>query len=212
MKNTLNILVVEDHANHLADCQAMFEELLPKFPIQVNVLWAKDLKEAFSLLPQADAVMTDVFFPAAPGGTDEEPSGQVVVSWCLDQSKPVVWVTSTHHHGKKTEPINQWGREHGLVLFDCQAEGASYYNDLEGQHKPWKEALYGLFYLILAFEGAHCVVSDGVLKNSKGSRLGGEPNCVASLYLQPDLFPRGGRTTSDDLVWPRMLELGFPRS
>jgi hypothetical protein len=210
MNSPLKMLVVEDRVNHIADCQTMLEEVLPRIPIRVNVLWARDLQEAASLLPQADAVMTDVFFPTAPGGNAEEPNGQVVVERCLDQSKPVVWVTSTYHHGKRTDPVSRWGRERGLRMFDCRSAESNCCNDAEDQHKPWKKALYGLFYLILALEGGHYVISDGVLEN-RGS-ASAHPNNFASIYLRPEKYPEVGEHSEGDPVWAKVLELGFPRS
>lgn len=193
MKNPINILVVEDRANHIADCRVMFEEVLPKLPIQVNVLWAKDLMEAISLLPQADAVMTDVFFPASLGTSDEEPNGQKLVERCLTESKPVVWVTSTYHHGKKTEPISRWGRKRGLEMFDCQSA-----DEGEASNKPWKEAFYGLLYCVVALDIKYARFEDGAYL--------GEHQAMAVQYIFEE-----GKPIKDPAI-AQMAKMGFPRS
>lgn len=147
MKNQLAVLVVEDNDKHFIDFCRLIAQIGDKLPIKINPTRADNLEEAMSLLPQADAVMTDLFFPAKAGG-DEEPSGRNVVEACLNSEKPVVWITSTYHHGEKTNDHSRWGREHGLEMFDCNVEEGQ----TEAPNKPWKHALMGLLTLVVGLE------------------------------------------------------------
>jgi len=212
MKSTISILVIEDRANHIADCKAMIETERTRLPIQVNVLWANNLEEALSLLDQADAVMTDVFFPSISGGNDEEPSGQKVVEQCLAKCMPVVWVTSTYHHGKKTNSVNGWGREHGLEMFDCR-DGGDPYANVEGTHKPWKDAFYGLLGLIVALEEEFCVFCDGkIMRKSWGDEYDAH-DCAGHLsyYLLSGADPKESGDSIMIPVLEKMKAMGFPK-
>lgn len=180
MKN-LNLLIVEDNPKHVADLKTVLEQELPKWPMQVNSTWTTTLEDACYGLQRADIVMSDVFFPTRSGGR-EVPNGQNLAVEALESSKPVVLVTSTYHHGDRTESIHEWCLENQIALFDC-------YNlnrNAEATEKPWKKALYGLIFLAVAQEI-------------------GEPTRIGDsfhLYLR-------GKTT--DTVTQRMVEMGFPR-
>lgn len=143
----MTLLVVEDRENHLADVKEMLATEMPHLPLKLDVIYASTLEEAERFLDQADIVMTDVFFPAKAGGDAEEANGKVVVERCLEANKPVVWVTSTHHHGRKTNAVSEWGRRLGMEMFDCDDVGNG-----DGEHKPWKAALFGLFYAVVRRE------------------------------------------------------------
>jgi CheY-like chemotaxis protein len=147
----LNILFVEDADDHMMDLVAMLEAERQKITINITPVFARDLAKALDVIDDVDAVVTDVFLPSFPGG-EERPNGMTVVEKCLDDQKPVVWCTSTYHHGRKTNAPNDWGRERGLEMFDCSGDWASPHTDGEGAHKPWRKALYGLLYLVLAVE------------------------------------------------------------
>ncbi|OGL61623.1 hypothetical protein A3C09_02225 [Candidatus Uhrbacteria bacterium RIFCSPHIGHO2_02_FULL_47_44] len=149
MKNLIKILVIEDRANHIADAKQMFEDVKSNLPVEFEVLYAVNLASAMSLIANVDCVMTDVFFPDVIDG-EEKPNGQTIVEHCLNMEKPVVWVTSTYHHSKKTQPLYAWGRIRGICLFDCSV--GTHNNDSEGEHKLWKEALFGLLSIMIGLE------------------------------------------------------------
>lgn len=157
MKNSLTLLAIEDSAHHIQDLKEMLSAEIPRLPLQLNVLFATNLKEAMSLIDQVDIVMTDIFFPAEHGGDAMEPNGKKIVEHCLLAQKSVVWVTSTYHHGDRTQALWEWSREHGVEMFDCeeisfvpddwfdrdeeelQCELQNRCNG-EGQHKHWRWA------------------------------------------------------------------------
>ena len=216
MKNPFTLLVVEDRDNHLEDVKAVIAAEQPRLPIQLNVLYARNLNEALSLFDSADGVMTDVFFPVS-NGEEEVHAGQTLVGYCLTENKPVVWVTSTYHHGNKTDPINNWGRQRGLEMFDCPSVSG----DHEALHKPWRKALYGLFYSAVATEIGECFLIEGRL-------MGPERKVFWSDTPQRDGFriteflierfffsPRHEREKltegKDDPTVKKMLEMGFRR-
>jgi hypothetical protein len=203
MKDPLTILFVEDSDGHLADLQQMLAVELPRLPIRVNALFARYLLKADALFDQADAVMTDVFFPVGVGR--EEGCGKTIVERCLVEGKPVVWVTSTYHHGTKTDPLNEWGREHGLEMFDCVTLDAGGDNDNEGEHKPWKSALLGLLYTVTAVEIGEALFKDGnIVRNDQHkSGLRHSLNEMWS-YLE------GKRDIAKEPVLSKMKEEGFP--
>lgn len=208
MMNPLTMLVVEDRPNHMTDLNAMLEAELPRIPVQVKVLYAQDLETALQLLPQADIVMTDVFFPAGPG-EPEQPNGQIVVERCLAEQKPVVWVTSTHHHGRSTNDVSQWGRKHGLEMFDCYVD-----DDCEAPHKPWKEGFYGLLYLTLCVEVGHCVFLDGKMMGPEVDWTGTPQRYPfgKSAHIAYELFSDKEIDTGYYPLARKMVEMGFPRS
>ena len=179
----MTLLVVEDREHHLADVKAMLAIELLHLSLKLEVIYASTLEEAERLLAQADIVMTDVFFPAKAGGDAEEPNGKVVVERCLEANKPVVWVTSTFHHGRKTNEVSEWGRARGLEMFDCKGVF-----DGEGKYKPWKAALWALFYAVVA-------------------RDNGDPN--AKPVLGEGWIPKTVQGARKNPVWNKMLEMGF---
>jgi len=146
MKN-LNLLIVEDNPKHMADLKIVLEQELPKWPIQMNTTWTTTLEDACYGLQRADIVMSDVFFPTGSGGR-EAPNGQNVAAEALAAGKPIVLVTSTYHHGDRTESIHEWCLENKVTLFDCY----SLNRNAEAAEKPWKRALYGLLVVATAQE------------------------------------------------------------
>ena len=169
MKNPITLLCVEDRDNYLVDLQAMLATELPRLPFEVKVLYARDLATAAELFSQSDAVLTDVFFPAIPGG-DEEGNGQIIVARCLAEGKPVEWVTSTFRHGTKTNPLNEWGRHCGMEMFDSEKMGYSVRRDEEAPQKPWKKAFYSLLCLMIDVEKGKFTFQDGKImeRDEKG--------------------------------------------
>ena len=207
VKSPLTVLVVEDNSGHMEDCRTMLKEVCPKLSIEVMVVEATNLKEAFELLPQADVVMTDVFFPTRTGMSADEPNGMTVVEECLYHSKPVVWVTSTYHHGHKTESVSGWGRSRGLEMFDCNPS----HPDGEAPHKPWKKAFVGLLFLTLAFEVGCCKVEDKKLVGLADSYPGNWANEVASGYLKEGRSWVLEEELYKDSILPLFLALNIPR-
>ncbi len=139
------LLVIEDRDNHWDDAKNFFSQPLP---IEFEMLHATTLETALELLPKADWVMSDIFFPTKTGNAEKTNCKQVVVE-CLKSGKPIVLITSTHHHGTKTEPVNKWARKLHVEIFDKESllPGS---RDLENEaeHKPWKDAFVGLMYLV----------------------------------------------------------------
>lgn len=160
---TLNILLVEDNDNHAADCVSMLAEIQDRLPVQVTLTRATTLEDALPLVAEADGVLTDVFYPAKAGDSAETPSGQQMVAHCLRIGKPVVWCTSTYHHGTRTNTVSQWGREHGLEMFDTCAENG------EAPYKPWDQALAAIVLFVRGVEsGEYIVRASGVQRREGG--------------------------------------------
>ena len=202
MKDNLKVLFVEDRASHIADLNAMLADELPRLPIHIIPLLAENLQWAMPVLEKdADGVVTDVFFPADAGGDPEQPNGQLIVEACLRLQKPVVWVTSTYHHGRKTNPVSEWGRQRGLEMFDCYKAGHG-----EAAHKPWKKALYGLLYTIVAVEMGKCLFIDGKImyRPSRGSDMRAAIN-----FGDVRPFLEAQSEDSNNPVIMKMVELGF---
>ena len=157
MKDVM-LLIVEDQDHHAADLKEVLDAELPTFPVTVEVIWTRTLEEALEALPRADAVMSDLFFPESEGHDASAPNGKSVVERCLETTTPVVWVTSTFHHGQATDPLSSWGRRIGLTMFDIEMCGVDGWTigDGEGKHKPWRVALYSLFVLKVAHDEGGC--------------------------------------------------------
>jgi len=203
MKNPLTLLVVEDRIDHLVDFNKMLGSVHSKLPIQLNVFYAADLESALLLLPQADVVISDVFFPLSPG-MQEDSNGQAVVHRCLELQKPVVWVTSTYHHGAKTNNVSEWGRARGLEMFDCYDR-----NNLNGEspHKPWKEALYGVLFLAIGLEDGTFLIENGIImgrvdKFGERKELRSALQCILNNFFSSE---------PDDSFSVKMAEMGFGR-
>lgn len=187
MNSLVGLLVVEDDERHMADFLETLLEVKRAMPFQIILKCAANLEEALKLIPEADLVVTDVFFPDAPG-QEVGAYGTNVVAECLKQLKPVVWITSTYHHGDETEESSKWGRDHGLEMFDCSPrDGIG-----EALHKPWKRALYGVVALAVGIEqGAYAIKEGRILMcgtpashNPSGEYpLGSELNNLVWTYL-----------------------------
>lgn len=140
------ILVVEDNEKHLQDAKELLEGRV-QAGVPINVDYASTLDEALGKLhcTKYDGVMTDVFF-SRNQGTQEVSSGKDVATYALENRIPFVMVTSTHHHGYKTEPINQWIRANGLELVDAD------YKVGQGEtvEKNWAGGYVALMYFIEA--------------------------------------------------------------
>mgnify|MGYP001489112488 CR=1 FL=1 len=138
----LDILVIEDQNKHFWDVE---EELNGRIAegVPLKVDYAANLKEALALIEKEDydGIISDIFFPEeAPGGSlsdDLGPRGRVVALKAMEKSIPVVFCTSTWHHGEETEPVYQFSIDHQIPFVDR-------YVDLEGpkeaESKDWKTA------------------------------------------------------------------------
>jgi|GEM_PF-6017112 len=203
MKLPLKILFVEDNPKHLADLKQVLDVELPRQPVEITPLYASSLTEAVHLLEEVDAVMADVFFPSVIG-EKEEGNGQAIVELCLNREKPVVWITSTYHHGPKTNDLNDWGRDHGLEMYDCyDPQSQSGDGNNEAEHKPWKRALLGLLYTITAVEIGFAIFKDHCLVQSRNGEGLRHRVYEIGYHLEKGDF-------SKEPVLDKMKEEGFP--
>lgn len=207
-KKHIKLLVVEDNEAHVLDLNGVLEDLGLgyEFPLNLEVCVVSTLAGALAKMSQTDWVMTDVFFPDVPGGDATQPNGKKVVEACIATQKPVVWITSTYHHGTMTNAVSEWGRDRGLEMFDCPIAGRG---SEEAPHKPWKEALYGLIYTALAIEIGLLRFKDGQIQQRQ--------DCASDFYAQ-SWIDRGKslrylstENIENDSVMKKMLEMGFPR-
>ena len=93
---------------------------------------------------QADVVMTDDFFPAAPG-EPVGPNGAIMMEHCHSQKKRVVWIAPKHLYGTATIPMSKWEREHELDPFGDDHVGPAG----ESLHKPWRAAFIAIMALAI---------------------------------------------------------------
>ncbi len=140
-----NILLVEDNPKHLADARMLLEERITRGVIS-RVDYASTLASAMNYLRTEtyDGVMSDVFFPE-DDGKPEAQHGTHVAEYVLAQGNPVVLVTSTYHHGSRTQPVCRWGRERGIELID---RGNLDNMEIDASEKNWKRAFLNLAYLM----------------------------------------------------------------
>lgn len=147
------ILVVEDNPEHLADMQKTLlilerKFLIKKIPISIEPVYAVNLLDAMKLLDSVDAVMSDVFFPRQKGGKEED-CGVEMMKKSLFLRKAVVLITSTWHHGAKTQPVCLATRDYGIEMIDANPKDPKFG---EADHKKWGPALVLLLGQILAFK------------------------------------------------------------
>ncbi len=166
-EDVMKMLIVEDQEKHLADAKATVKKLEQKFELEVR--YAGTLEEAKKELDWAEVVVTDLFFPEKAGESPDPPmrpldelgppskraifaeqhmSGIKLTKLCIEQKKPVVICTSTHHHGAKTQPACDWIREQGMELVDVYPEDSQ----AEAKTKKWHQAI--LMAIILRNEPA----------------------------------------------------------
>lgn len=118
----LELLAIEDNPKHLSDLREVMGGRV-EAGVVGRVDYATTLTEAYEHLGDRsyDGVLSDIFFPDL-GGRCEEQNGQQVANYCLQSQIPFVLVTSTHHHGKRTDPVCQWIRGKGMNLVDAMVE------------------------------------------------------------------------------------------
>ncbi len=195
----LKLLVVEDRNEHFADFEKILTE--QEFPIALDITRAKTLKEALPLIPQADGVVSDLFFPTQAGGA-EEPCGRNVVEECLKIGKPVIWITSTWHHGSKTNKHNNWGRDKNLEMFDS---GDMQNPETETEHKPWLEAILGIIYSIYAAQFKEWTFTSDGVKTSKHCAWVWRADKAVNKLMS------GAKLSDNHLAYNHMIKLGFDK-
>ena len=92
---------------------------------------------------------------------NELPYGILIGSYALNKNLPIVLITDTYHHGKKTEPVNGWSKSKQVPMVDrdvneesCKEEGLDYRNDNEKaqQHefskKDWTKGFFNILWMI----------------------------------------------------------------
>ncbi|MDO8511929.1 MAG: hypothetical protein Q7S57_01540 [bacterium] len=200
------LLAVEDNTLHLRDLMQVIGELPDDFPLDLEIKCVRSLREALNNLESADGVITDVFFPEIPDGDATQPNGKKVVEACIAAQKPVVWITSTYHHGTMTNAVSEWGRDRGLEMFDCPNAGRG---SEEAPHKPWKEALYGLIYTAVEIEMKLLQFKDGQIQRRVNYNK--DFSLAAGIYRELMLLYLSAENIKPYPVMKKMLDMGFPR-
>ncbi len=144
----VRLLLIEDNKKHLTDAQQLLEERVASGAIS-SVDYASTLDDAIQYLTTTryDGIISDIFFPTAYGGNEEE-NGTKIGEYALQQGLPFVLVTSTYHHGRKTDPVCSWARTRAdMELIDTMPETG---RDGEAESKNWIGGYVVLSYLIEA--------------------------------------------------------------
>lgn len=153
------LLLIEDNPKHLADAKVLLEDRVKVGAIN-GVDYATNLTEAEELLRtrKYDGIISDVFFPKEAGGIEQQ-MGTTIGQYALDHKIPFVLVTSTHHHGYKTEPVNQWISERGMKLIDVIDQVDARYG--EAVSKKWDCGYVSVLYLKEAIEKGIFIFTKG---------------------------------------------------
>ena len=151
MKEELEILVVEDQPKHLADVKAVLEGR-KQYGIGVDYVSTLDAAKRKLEEKGYDGILSDVFFPEREGG-EEAPSGLLVAKWGIDNRVPFILVTSTYHHGKKTDEVctrlrKEVGVSYISIMLDTQPIGCHINPELEAHKKNWEGGFLALMYFI----------------------------------------------------------------
>jgi len=158
------ILLVEDNPKHLADAKTLLEERVRSGVIG-GVDYASTLRQAMESLRTGDytGMLLDVFFPNDEGET-EQPNCVKVDEYALDKGMPFVLVTSTYHHGRKTEPVSKWAREKHMELVDRFPKTSE---EEEAPTKEWEGAYLALAYLIEGKNSGEITITSEGLSRGK---------------------------------------------
>lgn len=185
----IRLLVVEDKSNHQKDAKKCLKTKFKNVVVDIATTYknARDMLENATY----DGVLSDVFFPNMDEKGDikhiasclkdgkgfvgrkftletckdlfknELPYGVLIGHYLLNKNLPIVLITDTYHHGKKTEPVNGWSKSKQVPLVDrdvneesCEEEGLDYWNDNEdaNQHvfckKDWLKGFFVLLWMI----------------------------------------------------------------
>ena len=150
MTNLRRILVIEDNEKHRRDVEALLEERIAQgAPLTVD--YVATLDDAMSKLSGTnyDGILSDVLFPKS-AGYEEEQHGTDIAMYAMQHNIPWILVTSTFHHGAKTEPANQFARSCGSEIVDCHPDfkKGDDYNTFNSPNKNWKAGYVALMYFI----------------------------------------------------------------
>ncbi len=148
VNDMVRLLLIEDNKKHLQDARQLLEERVASGAI-AGVDYAATFDEAMRYLTTTkySGIMSDIFFPTSNGGNEEE-NGTKIGEYALQNGLPFVLVTSTYHHGRKTEPVSFWARTRpDMELIDTMPETG---RDGEAQSKNWIGGYVVLSYLIEA--------------------------------------------------------------
>lgn len=115
---TLDILVVEDNEKFLADVK---EEVGKRN--YFNADYATNKQDALNLANGKlyAGILSDCFFPDFEGG-EEKQNAIEMGGYALENNIPIVYCTSTYHHGAKTQEVCNYSRENGIPLVDANHE------------------------------------------------------------------------------------------
>ncbi len=80
------------------------------------------------------------------GGKSEAPLGVLVSQYAFDNGVPSVLITSTYHHGKKTQPVHEYAMSKNVQIVDNLDETGSKkfeeaYSRLMSLHEDQKNGL-----------------------------------------------------------------------
>jgi len=147
MTDKLEILVVEDQPKHLADVKVVLDGR-KQYGIEADYVSTLDDTKRKLEEKKYDGILSDVFFPKREGEEDLA-SGLWVAEYGIQNGVPFILVTSTYHHGEKTEPVNKWLSHKGLQLVDWQGDGSYYgWKNSEGDRKNWEGGFLSLMSFI----------------------------------------------------------------
>src|SRR3989338_6559285 len=140
MDQKYGIVVIEDQQKHLEEVKGLIEA---RSDI-VSAVYAANLAAAIDTLNSRkyDGILSDAHFPEREGAP-ESPCGKQIIDYAMTNRLPFTIVTSTYHHGSKTEPISRASRSAGIELIDEEDVG-----DSESSSKRWSDGLATLVFLI----------------------------------------------------------------
>lgn len=170
----IRILVIEDSPDNLEEAEETLKDVINNSRLEVR--YTTTLKKAIEQIQGGiegpyDGVLSDIFFPYE-GGDEPELYGTRVGEMLLKKGVPVFLITSTHHHGQRTEPASTWARSKGMELFDVPSEGLI--RDLNGKVKPigwkkcWADAFFQLIKLIIGKERNFYLITEEGIKDLFG--------------------------------------------
>ena len=164
MKEQLEILVIEDNPKHISDAKKLLDDRAERGIIS-NVDYASTFSEAQELLNRKsyDGIISDIFFPEKSGENERE-YGTTIAELCLQRKTPFVLVTSTFHHGRKTQLVCNFIRNKGMQLVDSNPKD----RDGEAESKYWAGAFVALTYLIEGLNGGELTINEeGISQTGK---------------------------------------------
>jgi hypothetical protein len=193
MQKLVKILVVEHDLRKVATMAAALDPEIRKLPVKIELVAATNLSMALVLLATSDAAITNSALCEghdAPVGTA---SGRSVVTWCLQQQKPVVMLTPPIPEGiPELNSDAAWLRRIGLEPID--------------HSNPWPTALYLLLYTMVAAETEECQITRRGIISSRN---------MAHTAIHPGLVTPFTTKRTKEIFWNpsptfyKMVQLGF---